>query len=58
VIKDIEMELESMGTRKLATKVTTPLSSGYRPELDQSMELDGNNVLYYHGLVGILEMGL
>ena len=53
VVKDVEARLDSMG-RKLATKVTTPLASGYRPELDQSRELSGDDIQYYQGLVGIL----
>jgi hypothetical protein len=35
-IADLEVELEAIGKR-LPTKVTTPLSTGYRPESDQSI---------------------
>ena len=39
---------------KLPTKVTTPLSSGYRPELDTTLELDADRHNYYQGLIGVL----
>ena len=38
-LADLEKELEQVQER-LATKILTPLASGYRPELDVSPELD------------------
>ena len=39
----------------LPTRVTTPLSQGYRPELGQSRELDSKRGQYYQGgLIGVL----
>jgi hypothetical protein len=38
-ILELEVKLDAIGKR-LPTKVTTPLSSGYRPELDASRELN------------------
>jgi hypothetical protein len=38
----------------LPTHVTTPLSQGYRPELDQPKELDSQRGQYYQSLIGIL----
>jgi hypothetical protein len=32
----------------------TPLSQGYRPELDQSRELDSKRGQYYQSLIGVL----
>lgn len=52
-VKDVETELEKVGKR-LPTKVTTPLGAGYRPELDQTAELDARRCTYYQGLIGIL----
>ena len=52
-IADVETELDKIG-QKLKTKATTPLSSTYRPELDQSPELDATRANYYQGLIGIL----
>lgn len=52
-VRDIEAELAA-SDRQLPTKVTTPLSSAYRPELDTSAELDGEAQTYYQGLIGIL----
>jgi hypothetical protein len=31
-----------------------PLKPGYRPELDQSPELDARRITYYQGLIGVL----
>jgi hypothetical protein len=52
-IADLETELDSIGKR-LPTKVSTPLSSGYRPELDQTPELNPERQNYYQGLIGVL----
>ena len=38
----------------MSTKVTTPLGSGYRPELDATEELDATRQNYYQGLIGVL----
>jgi hypothetical protein len=38
----------------LPKKVTTPLASGYRPEIDPTAELDAKKQNYYQGLVGVL----
>ena len=35
-------------------KINSPLSNGYRPELDSSPELGGANGAYYQSLIGIL----
>ena len=34
--------------RRLASKAPTPLSSGYRPEIDISPELEAEEASYYH----------
>ena len=52
-IADIEVELDAIGKR-LPTKVTTLLASGYRPELDQSRELNAERLNYFQGLIGVL----
>ena len=51
-ISELEVELDAIGKR-LPTKVTTPLSSGYRPELDASRELNSEKATR-SGLVVIL----
>jgi hypothetical protein len=47
--------------QKIKTEVTTPLSSGYHPELDASPELDARQANYFQGLIGdlwwIVELG-
>jgi len=52
-VQGVEDELLRIG-QKLATKVSTPLSGGYRPELDQTPELDPARATYFQGLIGIL----
>ena len=52
-VEEVERELTAANLR-LPTKVTTPLSSGYRPELDSKPELDPKRQNYYQGLIGIL----
>jgi hypothetical protein len=53
VIADVETELEKVD-QCLPTRVTTPLSQGYRPELDQLHELDAKRNQYYQSLIGVL----
>jgi hypothetical protein len=52
-IEEVERELK-MDNDFLPKKVETPLSSGYRPELDFSEELCAQKTNYYQGLIGIL----
>jgi hypothetical protein len=52
-IADVKTEL-TLVDKRLPTKCTTPLSNGYRPELDQSPELDGERTTYFQGLIGVL----
>jgi hypothetical protein len=52
-IADVETELKHIG-QGLRNKVPTPMSSDYRPELDQSPELDPRRANYYQGLIGVL----
>jgi hypothetical protein len=52
-VANVEAELAELG-QKLSTKVTTPLSQGYRPEMDATPELDTTRTNYYQGLIGVL----
>jgi hypothetical protein len=52
-IEEVERELREANL-KLPTKVTTPLASGYRPEIDSTAELDADRQNYYQGLIGVL----
>jgi hypothetical protein len=49
----VETELEKIG-KALPTKVTTPTTADYRPELDQSKELGPDQATYFAGLIGVL----
>jgi hypothetical protein len=53
VISDVKTELKAED-KMLPTKATTPLSNGYRPELDQSPELDPRRASYFQGIIGML----
>jgi hypothetical protein len=52
-IEEVSRELALQGAY-LPKRVETPLSSGYRPELDFSAELDSERTNYYQGLIGVL----
>jgi hypothetical protein len=52
-IQNIENELHKMG-KQLPTKVNTPLSSNYRPELDVSSLRPDHLANYYQQILGIL----
>jgi Reverse transcriptase (RNA-dependent DNA polymerase). len=52
-VKNLERELE-LKNMKLSVKATAPISSGYRPELDVSPELDSDDAAHYQSLIGIL----
>jgi hypothetical protein len=52
-IKGVESTLASKGNR-LPTRCITPLSSGYRPEIDTTAELGREGHQYYQELIGIL----
>jgi hypothetical protein len=52
-VADVERTFEEIG-QQLRTKVTTPLSSSYRPELETTPELDDRRANYFQGLIGVL----
>jgi hypothetical protein len=52
-VKEVERKLAEVG-KKLANKVSTPMASGYRPELDATVELNPDQASYYQSLIGVL----
>ena len=52
-VSEVQTELNKIG-KMLPTKVATPMSPGYRPELDITAELDPRRASYYQGLIGVL----
>jgi Reverse transcriptase (RNA-dependent DNA polymerase) len=52
-VKEVERKLAEIG-QKLATRVSTPMSSGYRPEMDVTPELKPELSSYYQSLIGVL----
>ena len=38
----------------LAEKSVTPMKSGYRPEIDITLELESEYAAYYHSLIEVL----
>ena len=52
-VDNVKTELNKINSQ-LPKNVETPLSSGYRPELDSSRELTPSQINYYQGLIGTL----
>jgi len=52
-VRNVEEYLQKKG-EKLVVKAPTPLSNGYRPEIDLSPELEELDTAYYHSLIGVL----
>jgi hypothetical protein len=52
-VSNVEEYLQSKG-EKLVAKASTPLSNGYRPEIDMSPELGDADASYFHSLIGVL----
>ncbi len=52
-VRNVEDRLAKAG-EKLPYKAPTPLSSGYRPEIDVSPELEETDASHFHSLVGVL----
>ena len=52
-VTEVERKLSEMG-KKLANRVSTPMTSGYRPELDATPELKPEQASYYQSLIGVL----
>jgi len=52
-LKTVELELAQIN-RSLSSSVSTPLSSGYRPELDITPLLTPKKATYFQNLIGIL----
>jgi len=50
---NLEYNLDKMD-KQLPTKVSTPLSNNYRPEMDTSPYLDDDFVTFYQQLIGTL----
>jgi hypothetical protein len=52
-VEEVQRTLGEIG-QPLQTKVTTPVSQGYQPELDASPELSPRQANYFQGLIGVL----
>jgi Reverse transcriptase (RNA-dependent DNA polymerase) len=52
-VKEVERTLAEVD-QNLKSKVKTPMTPDYRPELDETPELDDKRANYYQGLIGIL----
>lgn len=56
-VKEVERELQQVGM-SLAPKVVSPMSSGYRPELDSSPLLGPEKASYFMSLMGVLRWAI
>jgi Reverse transcriptase (RNA-dependent DNA polymerase) len=52
-VTEVERKLSEIG-KKLASKISTPMTSNYRPELDSTPLLKPEQASYYQSLIGIL----
>jgi hypothetical protein len=52
-LKEVERTLAEVD-QNLKSKVKTPMTPDYCPELDETPELDDKRANYYQGLIGIL----
>ena len=52
-IKNVEGKLAE-ANRRLCVKVSTPMTVGYRPELDMTRLLSDEQANYYQNLIGVL----
>lgn len=52
-VTNVEYYLKKKG-QSLPCRASTPLSSGYRPEVDVSNDLNETDAAYYQSLIGIL----
>ena len=57
VVTNVQRKLQAHG-RELNAKQQSPMTTGYRPELDTSPELDANNISYYQELIGCLRWAI
>ena len=54
-VKTVESSMKDVGFEFLPRKkIETPCTAGYKPELDDSAELDPERLNYYQGLIGVL----
>ncbi len=53
VVTGVERKLEEIGKR-LSTKVSTPMSQGYKTETDTTPELDAKRANCFQELIGVL----
>jgi hypothetical protein len=54
-MSEVERELKVIDKRLLTRVTTALLSTGYRPEIDATAELDADQQHYYQGLIGVLQ---
>ena len=52
-VAEVERKLSEVGN-KLANRISTPMTSGYRPELDSTPLLKPEQASYYQSLIGVL----
>ena len=53
-VAEVERKLAETGKKLHTGKCATPMTSGYRPEMDSSPELNAELANYYQSLIGAL----
>jgi hypothetical protein len=52
-VKEVQQTLAEANEKPLPNKTVAPLTPGYRPELDATLELDDGKANYFQGLIGV-----
>ena len=53
-VKNVEEKLKRSGKRLPTSHVETPMNITYAPESDVTVELDGDDIMYFQELIGVL----
>jgi hypothetical protein len=53
-VREVDRTLEEIGKKLQIGKASTPMSSGYRPELDATPLLNDDQTNYFQSLIGVL----
>ena len=53
-VRNVEVYYEKHYGKKFPVKVSSPFSTGYRPEMDITKELSPEDATYYQSLIGVL----
>jgi hypothetical protein len=53
-VKNVEEAIKNKGRRLPTANIDTPMNNNYTPELDATTELEGDDIVFYQELIGVL----